>query len=120
MVYTDKTMLVADTVEELHDFAQGIGISKEHYRDHDEYPHYEIWGYKVDKAFERGAINTRTNEVLILSMQISRKGQNDPAILVKQIDKLLEYDGYLQNSLHRKLLSQLYAKMNPEAEKIAQ
>lgn len=119
MVYTDKTMLVADTVEELHDFAASIGISREHYRDHDEYPHYEIWGYKVDKAFEKGAFNTRTCEVLILSMQISRKGANDPGILAKQIDKLLEYDGYMPRALPRILLNRLYEKINHEAENSA-
>lgn len=56
MVYTDKIHLIADTLEELHNFADSIGLKREYFQDHKRHPHYDIWGIMLSRAIEKGAI----------------------------------------------------------------
>ena len=56
MVYTDKIHLVADTLEELHNFATNIGLKKEWFQEHPKHPHYDIWGIMLKKAISSGAV----------------------------------------------------------------
>lgn len=56
MVYTDGTHLVADTLEELHEFAAKIGLRPEWFQDHPRHPHYDtISEGKRRKALKSGA-----------------------------------------------------------------
>lgn len=111
MVYTDGTLLVADTIDELHNFAQSIGMERSWFKQDPEYPYYEVWGYKLEQAMEKGAIKQTSKHCLLLSLQMSETGQNSPNILLMQIDKLLEYDGYYPASLPRQLIVKLMEKL---------
>jgi len=48
--------LIADTVEELHEFAQSIGLKKEYYQNHRFMPHYDVTENKRTSAIKKGAI----------------------------------------------------------------
>lgn len=56
MVYTDKTHLIADTLEELHSFAANIGMKAEWFQNHKRHPHYDIWGAMLKNALNSGAV----------------------------------------------------------------
>jgi hypothetical protein len=57
MVYTDEIHLVADTMEELHEFADQIGLKRcwYHNKRGKNHPHYDIWGSKLKEALNKGA-----------------------------------------------------------------
>lgn len=55
MVYTDGIHLVADSLDELHAFAQKIGLKREWFQDHPKHPHYDIFGIMYNKARKAGA-----------------------------------------------------------------
>ncbi len=63
MVYTDKKHLVADSINELHLFASGIGLDIKWYQMH-RIPHYDIWGSKIKMAIKAGAIVASTRELI--------------------------------------------------------
>ncbi len=55
MIYTDCTHLIADTIDELHDFAQSIGLKRGWFQP-ESYPHYDLFRGKVKRALSKGAI----------------------------------------------------------------
>jgi len=65
MVYSDGIHLIASSIEELHQFAETIGLHRCYYRNprKKRHPHYDIMSEKVrKKVFENGAelVNDRT------------------------------------------------------------
>lgn len=48
--------LTADTIEELHSFAQSIGLRREWYQHHRRLPHYDLTRSRRDLALARGAV----------------------------------------------------------------
>lgn len=65
MIYTDLTHLVTDgPIEELHEFAQGIGLKREWFQDHDRHPHYDLIGFKKGLAVRAGAEVISSKEVV--------------------------------------------------------
>lgn len=42
MIYTDRTHLVADTLQELHEFAEKAGLKRKWFQGHGDHPHYDI------------------------------------------------------------------------------
>lgn len=56
MVYTDNIHLIADTLDELHEFAKAIGLKKEWFQPHKRHPHYDIWGVMLSNAINNGAV----------------------------------------------------------------
>jgi len=56
MIYTDGIHLISTTSpEELHEFAQNIGLKREWFQDH-RHPHYDILSRKVkSQALRNGA-----------------------------------------------------------------
>lgn len=76
MVYTDGVHLIADSWDELHAFAQGIGLKREWFQEHPRHPHYDIiTKTKVKKALARGAVKMQSVEMfrLMVSKGIWRK-----------------------------------------------
>lgn len=45
----------ADSVEELHSFAQGIGMKRSWFQNHKRFPHYDLVPSKREEAVQRGA-----------------------------------------------------------------
>lgn len=58
--------MAADTLAELHDMAQRIGIEKRHFQDKIGKPHYDICKQNKTKAIELGAIEVDDREFIKL------------------------------------------------------
>jgi len=57
--------LFADTVEELHELAQHIGLRREWFQDRKDFPHYDIVPNKRRQAIKLGAVQTTTREWIL-------------------------------------------------------
>ncbi|MFA5391733.1 MAG: DUF4031 domain-containing protein [Candidatus Omnitrophota bacterium] len=56
MILTDGHHLVSDeSVDELHQFAQHIGLSRGWFQDHPDHPHYDLFGRAHSRAVQAGA-----------------------------------------------------------------
>lgn len=42
VIYTDGVHLVADELQELHTFAQSVGLKRQWFQEHPRHPHYDI------------------------------------------------------------------------------
>jgi len=86
MIYTDEVHLVADSLEELHEFAKSIGLSRNMFegvkKNHPHYdliynsgnPVYDEHGKKMsDKVIEYGAKVVRKREILFISKKIIKQ-----------------------------------------------
>jgi len=58
MTYFDGIHLIADTIQELHEFALKCDLKKEWFQHHPRHPHYDVWG------------GTKTRNVIRLGAQI--------------------------------------------------
>ncbi|MFW5962575.1 MAG: DUF4031 domain-containing protein [bacterium] len=64
MVYTDGVHLITDgEIEELHKFAQKIGLKREWFQNKKK-PHYDLFGGKRQKAVKAGAIVVSSREII--------------------------------------------------------
>jgi len=64
MVYTDGKHLVADNINELHRFAQSIGLKRKWFQDH-RIPHYDLTTWAIyQKAHFKGAIDLSTRDLI--------------------------------------------------------
>ncbi len=65
MILTDGLHLVSDTsLEELHSFAQSIGLKREWYQDH-RHPHYDIMAtWRLNRALAAGAVKVQSREIV--------------------------------------------------------
>ena len=71
MVYTDKIHLVADSLEELHDFATHIGLKRDWFQNHSRHPHYDLWGSRLKSALNRGAVVVNSKEIVRISRRMN-------------------------------------------------
>ncbi len=70
MVYTDKVHLVADSLDELHDFATGIGLKRLWFQNHSRHPHYDLLGKRLAFALERGAVVIGSKQLVRISRKL--------------------------------------------------
>ena len=56
--------MYADTLEELHDMALKIGLSRKHFQNRKNFPHYDLVLPKRDKAFCHGAVDDSRHTVM--------------------------------------------------------
>lgn len=65
-VYTDGIHLVATTLDELHAFAQAIGMKPKWFQKRrPQHPHYDILSHRrLAAAYVRGAINVRSRQIV--------------------------------------------------------
>ena len=63
MVYTDGKVLVADSLEELHDFAKKSGLKRELFAGGDSRPHYDVSQNRV-RVIDGGARYTKDRRIL--------------------------------------------------------
>lgn len=76
MVYIDHVHLVADTLEELHKFAESIGLKIKWLQGYRKgHAHYDVLGDKYKKAIAAGAVRVSPREVLKKSKAITIKGK---------------------------------------------
>lgn len=70
MIYTDGTHLVATTIEELHLFANLIGLQRHWFQDHNpKFPHYDtLSGSTKHRALAKGA-KLVTSKTIVLMFQ---------------------------------------------------
>ena len=67
MVYTDGIHLIASSIEELHQFANKIGLNKCYYQNPKKkrHPHYDIMSADIhEKVFENGAQLVTNKEIV--------------------------------------------------------
>ena len=55
MVFTDGVHLVADSIDELHIFADKIGLKRSWFQNHPKHPHYDVFGIMYTRARKAGA-----------------------------------------------------------------
>lgn len=73
MTYFDGTHLVSDTLEELHEFAQRIGLRREWFQTlpKHKFPHYDIIAdWRKEIALKSGAKKVMPSEVLEISKKL--------------------------------------------------
>lgn len=76
MIYTDRVHLIADELQELHWFAESIGMKRSWFQDHPKHPHYDIFGRNVTKAIRHGAKVVSSKKLIeILKNKMISKGQ---------------------------------------------
>lgn len=49
--------LVADSIEELHEFAAGLGLKRDWFQTNGRYPHYDVTMAIRDRALRMGAVD---------------------------------------------------------------
>lgn len=69
MVYTDGVHLIADSIDELHEFAHDIGLKRCWFQNH-RHKHYDLTTQrKVLIAIEAGALSVSTRDCMLLSLE---------------------------------------------------
>lgn len=66
--------MMADTLDELHDMAQLIGVARRHFQSESVYPHYDVCKAKRALAVKHGAIELSSRD-LINKMRPIWRGQ---------------------------------------------
>lgn len=56
--------MIADTLEELHEFCQSVGISKHFFHAYAKHKHYDLNERNRNLAIENGAIEISTREII--------------------------------------------------------
>lgn len=67
MIYTDGVHLVADSLEELHEFADSIGLKRHFFEGVQKgHPHYDLTNPQIQaKAYENGAEKVSPKVILV-------------------------------------------------------
>jgi len=78
MVYYDGIHLMADTVNELHEFADKCGLKRDWFQDHKKHPHYDVWGGRNERAVVRNGAKIVSSRFLVeLSSNTPAGGGNE-------------------------------------------
>lgn len=66
MIYTDGTHVITDaTLDELHEFAQSIGLRRAWFQDHPRHPHYDTIAPRMQsRALRAGAKKVSPKEIV--------------------------------------------------------
>ena len=75
MVYVDKVHMVADSLEELHFFAEKIGLKKHFFEGvRKGHPHYDLTNKAIIfKALDNGAIVVSSKKIVEISHELVKK-----------------------------------------------
>ncbi len=60
--YTKACHLTADTLDELHEFAQRIGMRRQWFQEHPKHPHYDLTAGRRRTAVRLGAVEVRARD----------------------------------------------------------
>lgn len=82
-VYTDGVHMVADSLEELHEFATRIALSRSYFEGvRKGHPHYDLTNERRrEMAYEAGAVKVSSREILIKSKALS----NDKSTITRKV-----------------------------------
>lgn len=74
MVYTDNIHLVADNLEELHNFAISIGLKRHFFEGvRKGHPHYDLTNQLIrDKALSAGALIVTSKDIVLISHKLRK------------------------------------------------
>jgi len=64
--------MAADTLEELHQMAQSVGVAKRHFQNKEGKPHYDICKQNKLKAIELGAIEVNDRQIIELYRALAK------------------------------------------------
>lgn len=74
--YSKSCHLIADTLEELHDFAQQLGLRRAWFQNKI-LPHYDLTGNKRKQALKLGAIEISRNKIKkLIEIEVKRRQKN--------------------------------------------
>lgn len=65
--------MVADSIDELHEMADIIGVNRKWFQSHTKYPHYDICLSKKKIALEHGAIECSKKELVLKARELKAK-----------------------------------------------
>ena len=71
--YTKACHLTADTLEELHKFAESIGMKRVWFQDHKRHPHYDLTANRRKMAVKQGAIEVKARDRIKRLMEALNK-----------------------------------------------
>jgi hypothetical protein len=81
MIYVDHVHLITDgPIDELHDFAQGIGLKREWFQDKPGHPHYDITSSRLwAEAVFQGARPVPSKKIVMIlqAQQQGKDGQHE-------------------------------------------
>lgn len=71
MIYVDTPFdgwchMVADSLEELHTFAERLGINRARFQNKPKRPHYDLRPKKRKKAIELGAVEVQRRDLMMV------------------------------------------------------
>lgn len=68
MIYTDRVHLISDTsLEELHEFAERLGLRREWFQNHPRHPHYDLTTHRIrKKAYALGTKLIRPKDLAFI------------------------------------------------------
>ena len=75
IIYTDGTHLIADTEDELHEFADKIGLKRSWFQSSSWYPHYDLMGSKKRLVVVKGAIKLSPMSLERKCNELRKKGK---------------------------------------------
>ncbi len=64
MIYFDGIHLSSPDLDQLHEFAQSIGMKRAWFQDHERHPHYDAFGKMADLAMNFGAEYVSSKELI--------------------------------------------------------
>ncbi|WP_432263374.1 DUF4031 domain-containing protein [Cupriavidus sp. TMH.W2] len=68
--------MTADTLAELHQFAESIGVKRCWYHRGARHPHYDITTDQREHAIQAGALSIGSRELLVIAKGIDRSAVN--------------------------------------------
>ncbi len=77
-VYTDGVHLVADTLDELHKFAQAMGLKREWFQNHRRHPHYDLTTKRaVSRVILKGAVCVDAEKIVEVAHKLAGERVRD-------------------------------------------
>jgi hypothetical protein len=61
--------MMADTLDELHDFAQRLGMKREWFQNKDRFPHYDVSKGKREQAIRMGAVPVDSHTLVTWALE---------------------------------------------------
>ncbi len=69
-MFTDGTHLIGDSLEELHEFAQEVGLRREWFQDHSRHPHYDLTTLRMARRVIKAGVRLVSPKNLV---KVSRR-----------------------------------------------